>query len=132
MVVGSFCQLEVRGVYIYVCVCGMVRSGGRVDGCVGIIMVYEENTSVGGGGYSHEDDGAHDNDPSEGAYGSVAGLADQGGDDEVDGGDPEEDLDGVDDGVGLEGLPPLEDPDVFGEELVGDEDERLGTLYISK
>lgn len=96
---------------------------------VGLVCVWKGGEASGGGDL-HKNDGAHDNDPSEGAHGTRAGLADEGRDDEVDGGDPEEDLDGVDDGVGLEGLPPLESPDVFGEELVGDETERLGTLCI--
>lgn len=74
------------------------------------------------------DDGEDDDDPAEGADGAGAGLADEGGDGEVDDGAPEDDLGAVDDGVGLEGAPALEALDVLCQELVGDEDERLGTL----
>lgn len=78
---------------------------------------------------AHED-GADDDDPAEGAGGAVARLADEARHGEVDDGAPEDDLDAVDDGVGLERPPPLEGLDVLGEELVGDEDERFGTLVI--
>lgn len=108
---------------------GVVAHGAAADAVLLEVAEVEPGDDGGVAGDHGEQDAEDDDDPADGAGGADAGLLGLGLDAHVDDGGPEDDLHGVEDEVGLERGPAVEGGDVFGEDLVEDDDKGLCGLW---